>query len=224
MGHLRSHGLNVLLVEYRGYGRSTGTPELGHVLDDVESLPAHVKRLGFELDKVFVYGRSLGSTFAVHYAYTTGVCAGMIIDSGMASPYQFLEKRLPLTLEVLLERKNILAEEVESVKELHESGALQTLFLARLNTAVKLQSFQAPLLVLHTRDDVVLPLEANGEAIFKAVTRPKGQKTLVVFEGGGHNLILGFNQADYFREVATFLKKCGVKPAVQARASCCSIS
>jgi len=59
-------GSNILLLEYRGYGRSNGSPnEKGLELDAVASLEYLLTRSDIDHDKIVLYGRSLGGAVAV---------------------------------------------------------------------------------------------------------------------------------------------------------------
>lgn len=62
-------GVNVLLVEYRGYGRSDGSPsESGLYLDSEASMDFLLSRPDINKDKIIVFGRSLGGAVAVWLA------------------------------------------------------------------------------------------------------------------------------------------------------------
>jgi len=56
-------GYNVLLAEYRGYGMSTGQPALVGMFADVSAI---IQRLGIAEQQVVLFGRSIGSLYAVH--------------------------------------------------------------------------------------------------------------------------------------------------------------
>src|ERR1700740_175499 len=56
-------GCNVLLAEYRGYGMSTGHPALVRMLPDVSAV---LQNLGIPDSQIVLFGRSIGSLYAVH--------------------------------------------------------------------------------------------------------------------------------------------------------------
>ena len=97
-----SFGLNTLFVEYRQYGASTGKAQLVAMLGDGN---AAMKAAGLEPEKVIVFGRSIGSLYAIELADRQRNIAGLIIESGIADPSEqfllptclilFLGKRLP---------------------------------------------------------------------------------------------------------------------------------
>ena len=53
---------NVLFVEYRGYGQSTGTPTLFHLFNDVHAVSKHIfsRKIVDTEEDIVVMGRSLG--------------------------------------------------------------------------------------------------------------------------------------------------------------------
>lgn len=64
-----SVGCNVALLEYRGYGRSDGSPsEEGMYLDAQAGLDYLHTRVDLATDKIIVFGRSLGGAVAVELA------------------------------------------------------------------------------------------------------------------------------------------------------------
>ncbi len=58
-------GINIVFMEYRGYGQSFGVPELVAMLDDGEEF---VKGLGLSFDRVVAFGRSMGSLYSIELA------------------------------------------------------------------------------------------------------------------------------------------------------------
>jgi len=63
-------GCNILLVEYKGYGNSSGTPtEKGLLIDAQQCLDFLLKRDDIDSSKIFCFGRSLGGGVAISLAY-----------------------------------------------------------------------------------------------------------------------------------------------------------
>jgi fermentation-respiration switch protein FrsA (DUF1100 family) len=58
-------GINVLILDYRGYGLSEGRPDEQGVYLDARAALAHLRQLGFEDHNIYVFGRSLGGAIAV---------------------------------------------------------------------------------------------------------------------------------------------------------------
>lgn len=175
-------GVGVFLAEYRGYGGSDGTPALAGMLDDV---PAIHEATGREPGDVVVFGRSVGSIYAVEYARRYPGIAGLILESGIHDVLQRLLLRLT-------------PEELGG-----DFGDLEAAVRARCDHAAKLAGYTGPLLVLHAENDSLVGVE-HGRANFAAAAGP--EKRLVVFERGDHNTILGQNWDGYWGAVREFLR------------------
>lgn len=61
------HGYNVLMVDYRGFGKSTGRRTQKALKRDLQEVYNKIKEMTSE-DRVILYGRSLGSGFAAKLA------------------------------------------------------------------------------------------------------------------------------------------------------------
>lgn len=61
------HGYNVLMVDYRGFGKSTGRRTQKALKRDLQEVYNKIKEMTTE-DRVILYGRSLGSGFAAKLA------------------------------------------------------------------------------------------------------------------------------------------------------------
>ena len=68
-------GWDLLLAEYRGYGGSTGQPQLGRMLDDV----AAVMAAAGPPERLVVFGRSVGSLFALEAVARCPEVAGLVL-------------------------------------------------------------------------------------------------------------------------------------------------
>jgi fermentation-respiration switch protein FrsA (DUF1100 family) len=173
-------GCNVLLAEYRGYGMSTGRPALAGMLQDV---PAILHSLGVADRQLVLFGRSLGSLYAVHGVFKRPRIAGLILESGVAEIGQRFFLRL----------------------QPHELGRsredLRSELMHYFDHAAKLRGFQGRTLVLHTRHDELIDVR-HAEMLYAAAPEPK---TLHIFEQGGHNDIFFWNRQVYMRLVEEFL-------------------
>ncbi len=85
---LPARGVNVLMFDYRGYGRSEGQPSLSGVVEDVEAAVAAARRQpGVDTERVLLFGQSLGGATALRAAQRieAGTLRGLIVDSAFAS-------------------------------------------------------------------------------------------------------------------------------------------
>jgi pimeloyl-ACP methyl ester carboxylesterase len=179
-------GINVCFIEYRGYGLSTGTPQLGAMLGDGE---AGVRLLGIHPRRAVAFGRSLGSVFAIELARRLPELAGLIIESGIA---EVLEQ---WPLKPQLEQIGCTPEEYAQEAAMH------------FNHRQKLAGYDGSLLVLHAAKDKQVPC-SHAERLLAWCKSP--QKRLVIFPNGDHNQILPLNYHQYLGEVQRFLQQCGV--------------
>ena len=88
-------GTSVLLLDYRGYGLSEGTPsEAGTYLDAQAGLAHLVTERGFAENRIFVFGRSLGGAVAVDLVQDRDL-AGLILESTFTSLPDMARSLLP---------------------------------------------------------------------------------------------------------------------------------
>lgn len=173
---LQRRGLNVLLFDYRGYGRSTGAPtEAGLRRDTNAVLEAYAGHLSAPHRPVIYWGRSIGSAFAA-YAAERQPPAGLVLESAFAN------KRAVLRGAPLLR-------------------ALDVLSWTDLSTVRWLRHWRGPTLVLHGDRDSVIPF-ALGQEVFAAI---EGDKQFVRLAGHGHNDFFGPEAEAYWREVDGFV-------------------
>lgn len=175
-------GCNLLLAEYRGYGLSTGRPELGRMLQDVAPT---IEALGKKEEELIFFGRSVGSIFAIEAACRFPRAAGLILESGVAD---VLER---LLLRVDPAELGVSDAEFAAVVEEH------------LDHRQKLSTYPGPLLVLHTQNDGLVDV-SHGERLYEW---GQGDKAIKVFERGNHNTILGANWQEYFARIQAFLNR-----------------
>lgn len=173
-------GCNCLLVEYRGYGGSSGKPLLGEMLADV---PEIIHEFGVPPGKIILFGRSVGSLFALKAAGCFPEAAGLILESAIADPLERLLLRID-------------PQEIGATRQ-QLAAALQS----RLDVPNVLQDFRKPVLILHARqDELVDPTHAERLAAWCS-----GPVRLQVFPRGGHNDIMFINAPDYFSLIRDFL-------------------
>ena len=78
-------GLNVLIFDYRGYGRSTGSPSESGLYKDAEAVWQYLTEERRMLaDNIVLFGRSLGGAVAVWLADRVKP-AGLIVESSFTS-------------------------------------------------------------------------------------------------------------------------------------------
>jgi pimeloyl-ACP methyl ester carboxylesterase len=177
-------GCNLLLAEYRGYGLSTGEPRLGRMLDDVEAI---VRAAGAPPEKLVLFGRSVGSIFAIEGVSRFPTVAGLVLESGIAD-----------VLERLLLRVD--PEDVGATPEEFAAAVA-----ARLDHRKKLAAYPGPVLVMHALFDDLVPV-THGERLAEWAAGPV---ILKLMDRGGHNTILAENEPAYFDALAELVALAG---------------
>src|SRR6185436_16464694 len=81
-----SRGFDVLLIDYRGYGRSEGevTDENGINADADAAYDYLVKERGVNAERLALIGQSLGTTAATDLA-SRRPCGALVLESGLSS-------------------------------------------------------------------------------------------------------------------------------------------
>ena len=174
-------GCNCFLAEYRGYGMSTGAPALAAMLTDVEHI---INSIGQPPEKLVVFGRSLGSIYAIHAASLFPNIAGLIIESGIADPLQRLLIRLH-------------PGELNTTSEQLEAAINRT-----LNHQQKLATYQGATLIMHTQNDGMIDV-THAHQLYDWAPEPKELK---IFQKGNHNNILAVNAPQYFGSMQKFIQ------------------
>lgn len=152
-------GLDVLMIDYRGYGQSSGEAgEEGTYLDARAAWDYLVEQRNVAPGDIVIFGRSLGGAVGAGLAAQPGIRpAGVVIESSFSSG-EDMGRRLYPVLPVSL--------------------------ITRIRYPVKefVADIEAPLLVVHSRDDEIIPFDM-AKTVFEAANEPK-----TLFEmGGDHN-------------------------------------
>jgi hypothetical protein len=172
----------LLVMDYRGYGTSSGTPTPSNLISDANALFAGLHDIfaAYELApaQVYVMGRSLGSVPAIEIALQGGKrLSGLIIESGFADTFG------------LLERLGLQAQGVN--EDQHGFGNAQ-----------KMERITTRTLILHGRNDVLIP-PADGQALYDHCAA--SDKHLVLIPGAGHNDIMLVGMKHYFEAIRSFV-------------------
>ncbi|NDJ77292.1 MAG: alpha/beta hydrolase [Chloroflexi bacterium] len=175
-------GASLLVVDYRGYGWSTGTPKVSTLLSDttavVEAVPGLLTHAGLPADTLVIMGRSLGSACAIHAAHQSpDRFKGLIIESGFARAVNLLQ-RLGLPAHM--------------IANLHDP----------IGNDVKIASIELPLLVIHGENDALLPVE-HGQTLFDQ--SPAIDKQILRVPHAGHNDLLFVALQRYFDAIGQFI-------------------
>jgi pimeloyl-ACP methyl ester carboxylesterase len=178
-------GVNLAVIDYRGYGFSTGEPFFTSLISD--ALPIYnafkdwSKNFGL-LNSFFIQGRSLGSVCASEIgAHNPEEVRGIILESGFASLYYMMT--------------NVF---------LIQSSQLTPNSVAEYSNDIRVQKFKKPTLIIHGIDDCLIPY-TEGELLYKNLP-DNLEKKLVLIKEVGHNSISVLHD-DYFNSLKDFISK-----------------
>ncbi len=168
-------GAHVLLIDYRGYGLSEGTPSESGAYADARAGLAHlINDRGVPEERIVLFGRSLGGAIAVDLARDRAL-AGIILESTFTS--------------------------VADVAQGIVGSPLASLVRGHFDSASKIDDIRSPSLFFHgDRDRVIDP--ALGRRLFELAPEPKYFETI---RGAGHNDTTQVGGRPYYARIARFL-------------------
>jgi fermentation-respiration switch protein FrsA (DUF1100 family) len=173
----RELGYSTLLVDYRGYGKSTGRPsEEGTYRDATAAWQWLTVTRGVPEREIVVFGESLGGAVAC-----------------------WLAQRQPV-------RALVLASTFTSVPDMAAQvyGFLPVRLISRFkyDTRECLPHVKAPVLVIHSPRDDIIPY-AHGRKLYEAAREPKEFLEIA----GGHNDGFVFTRAEWAKALGAFLER-----------------
>jgi uncharacterized protein len=171
---LTAVGFDVLLFDYRGYGRSSGRPsEQGTYRDARAALACLLAQPGIDAGRVFYLGESLGGAVALNLALERPP-AGLLLLSAFTCVRDLARLHYPFF------PASLIPDAYPAVRRIHD--------------------LRAPLLVLHGDRDEIVPL-SHGRALFEAA---QGPRHMHVLHGVGHNDLLQLSGAEVGRVIASW--------------------
>lgn len=154
-------GVNILAVDYRGYGKSEGRPDEAGVYQDADAAYDYlVEQRHFRTQDIIVYGHSLGGAVAINLA-ARRPCGGLIVQSSFTCARDMARRMLALPF-------------------------IEYVVKSRFDSLQKIGEVRAPVLIVHGTRDEVVPF-AMGQKLFAAAPEPK---RFFPIEGAGHNNLL----------------------------------
>lgn len=143
---LHQSGLSVLIFDYRGYGRSTGTPDETGSYTAAEAAYQWLRNRGYHDSDIVIFGKSLGASVAAHVAQNQPLRA-LVLESPFSSMadvaaanYAWIPVRLLLKYDY---------ETTDYVKQA-----------------------RTPVTVIHSPHDEIVPFEL-GRKVFESAPEPK---------------------------------------------------
>jgi fermentation-respiration switch protein FrsA (DUF1100 family) len=177
---LSERHLDVMIFDYRGYGRSQGklTDEWGLYADTDAVYNYLVNQRGVRPERLVIYGESLGTTAAIDVA-SRRPCQRLIVEAGLSS-----------------------ASDMGAVKFPWLPSWLHWMAKNRFDSVRKIAAAKCPVLVAHGTNDAVIPIE-QGRKLYEAAREPK---RLIIVPDGDHNLF-GSGGNDYLEKIIEFIRE-----------------
>ena len=179
---LRALGVNVFAPEYRGYNGLDGVPSEETVAADARAAYDYLRQHeALAAERVVVYGWSLGAAIAVRLAATVDVRA-VILEGAPASVVDIGQAQYPIF-------------------------PVRWIIRNPFNAIDQVGRIRAPLLFLHSPEDVVIPL-TEGRRLFDAAPSPKQ----FVEVRGGHIEASEIDRETFYGAIASFLRTIATRP------------
>lgn len=183
MRMLHDLGANVMIFDYRGYGRSGGRPnEEGLYRDARAAYRWWAQEYAKDRGALILLGESLGGAVAVHLASEVAV-DGLILQSTFTNAWDMAKTILPL-------------------------GLLQPLTGVRFDSASAIGGIRCPKLFIHGDRDSIVPFKL-GRRLYERASPPK---EFYVVPGADHNDLLETAGPEYARRLGAFLSSVGIPP------------
>jgi fermentation-respiration switch protein FrsA (DUF1100 family) len=173
-------GFNVLIIDYRGYGKSGGAPSEPALYEDgMLAYRYLIDERAATPSRLVLFGRSLGSTVAIEL--------GTRVESGA----------------IIAESAFTSAQELARVHYGFLPGMLLRSMTHEFDSIGKVGKLKAPVLFVHGNVDNIVPA-LMGQRLFEASPEPKEWYEI---DGAGHNDTLWVGGSEYFRRLVDFVRR-----------------
>jgi fermentation-respiration switch protein FrsA (DUF1100 family) len=146
---LAAAGAAVLVIDYRGYGKSAGWPTERMLYADAEAGYEWLRAKGWGEDRIILVGESLGTAVAVDLA-ARRKCAGVVLEAPLPSARAVAARILPV---------------------------LGPALVWGFDSLGKIGRVRAPLLFVHGDQDEVIAYDL-GMVLYRAAPEPKSHWTV----------------------------------------------
>jgi pimeloyl-ACP methyl ester carboxylesterase len=171
-------GFSVLVIDYRGYGKSEGDyPSESSVYTDAQTTWNYLIQKGFKPNQILIYGHSLGGAIAIDLAIKHPDAIGMIVDASFTS-----------------------MSEMAQLDPKYRVFPIDLLIHQRFDSIAKLRSLAIPVLYIHGTADEVIPV-AMAQRLYEATPT---RKQIVIIPNGGHNNNASTNEPLYLNSIRSF--------------------
>lgn len=160
--------INALLVDYRGYGKSTGIPTVEGVIKDAFAMYEYLLWRGYKAEDISVYGRSLGGAIALEIASTKKI-QSVVLQSTFTSLKEIAKDLYPMFPNIFI--KNHF-----------------------LNTINLIQNIKVPIFISHGSSDELIPVK-HSYRLYEKANEPK---KLLILNDATHNDVSSYFNNEYY--------------------------
>jgi hypothetical protein len=177
---LHELGAHVMIIDYRGYGRSEGKPfEEGLYLDALAGYDWWSKERAADRSKLILVGESLGCAVAIDLAARVPV-DGIVLQSSFTTAWDMAKTLMPV-------------------------GLIQPVLGVRFDSAAKIRKINCPKLFIHGDRDEIVPFRL-GRKLYDLAPPPK---EFYEVPGAGHNDLVWVAGSEYVKRLRAFLSHLG---------------
>ena len=172
--------VNVLIIDYRGYGKSEGSPSEEGLYADAQAAWDYLTTVrGTPASQIVIFGESLGGAVAIDLATKTQAC-GLVVQSSFTSIADMVAELMPFVPRFVLRTK--------------------------MDSLSKIGRVSCPKLFIHSQADEIIPYKL-GRRLFDAAHAPK---QFYEVKGASHNLTFDIGGAAYYEALRNFINSsCG---------------
>ncbi len=170
--------ISMAIFDYRGYGKSTGTPFEKNLYSDANLFTRHIcHAFNVERSELIVLGRSLGSAVATHLTMEIHP-AGLILECPISSAY-------------------------EMTREIFHLFPVPAAFISqKFDNLARISQIHCPKLIIHGTRDRTVPFH-HGEKLYQLAGEPRN---FISVPGGDHGNLHMVGGADYINAWDTFIE------------------
>lgn len=180
-GVIANQGAAVFLYDYRGYGKSEGTPTEEGIYTDGKAVVYYLRdELNISTDQMVFFGRSLGGAVATRQA-AKFVGAGLVLDSAFLSGKEIATDIYPFIPKFLVRLDFPVGEDLR-------------------------RSATQRVMIMHAKSDRIIPFR-HGEELYQNASDDSSKTATFVELRGGHNTSFIESREMYARIWSEFLSK-----------------
>lgn len=175
-------GLNIFIFDYRGYGISQGSPSEAGLYIDAQAAYEYLLSRKISFEKIVGYGESLGGAVVIELAKNNDIKA-LIVESTFSSAKDMSKQIYPFIP--------------------------FWLFSSKLNSGDKIKLINAPKLIMHSKDDEIVPF-CLADKLYRSASEPKFLLQL----HGNHNDCFFESEEIVREEIINFLDKLNLSKSI----------